>query len=109
MSSTDDALMIGAVGVTVSAPNGSSSASTTMPTNANGDYPKYVRVACTAGSFYFRWDWGKTGTCPAATTGDLLINVSDSQIVCVNYSTKFTVYGVGAITPVVVTPLENSR
>jgi hypothetical protein len=105
----DDALRIGTVGVAVSAPNGSSSASTAMPTTAGGLAAKYVRVACTVGSVYFRWDWGKTGTCPAATTADLLINVSDSQIVCVNNSAFFTVYGVGAATPVVVTALEDSR
>lgn len=108
MSAKENALFVGATGVSVSAPSGSSSASTTMPTNAAGEYPKYVRVITTAGTVAFNWDRSKSGSATAAAT-DLPVSVSDSQVVCTNYAQKFAVYGIGGASTVIVTPLEDSK
>lgn len=105
----DDAYCVGAVGVSVAAPSGSSSASTAIPLTASGLQPKYVRVLSVGGTSTFRHDWGKTGTAPAATNADFPVTATDAAIVTVNGATRFTVFGVGSANTVIVTPLENDR
>lgn len=101
----DNALYIGATGVNFSAPNGSASASATIPNAADGNPPKFVRVSISSGAIYFRMD-PATAT---AVTSDTLIAFSDSQIFAVSGNRKFSAYGIGAAITGVITPLENIR
>lgn len=101
----DDALYIGATGVNFSAPNGSASASATIPNAADGNPPKFVRVSVASGAIYFRLDTASA----TALTSDALIAVSDSQIFAVSGNRKFSAYGIGAAITGVITPLENIR
>lgn len=100
-----DALFIGATGTNFTAPNGSASASATIPNAADGNPPKFVRVSIAAGSIYFRMD----PTSATALTSDTLIAVSDSQVFAVSGNRKFSAYGIGAAITGVITPLENAR
>lgn len=101
----DDVLFLGAVGTNISAPNGSSSAATAIPVASDGNAPKVIRVSAASGSIYFAI--GKSSV--AATTGHTIISVSDSQRIQVGSNTHVAVWGIGAVIPVVVTPLENQR
>lgn len=98
-----DSLMIGATGVNFSAPNGSASVSASIPNGADGNPPKYIRVSVSSGAIYFRLD----PTSATAVTTDVMIVVSDSQVMAVSGNRKFSAYGIGAAITGVITPLEN--
>lgn len=103
MAKSESGLFIGATGVNFSAPNGSASASASIPNGADGNRPKYIRVSVASGAIYFKLD----PTSATATNTDTLIAVSDSQIIAVSGNTKFSAYGIGAVVVGVVTPLED--
>lgn len=102
---SSEPIFVGAAGVNFSAPNGSASAAAALPTGADGNIPKYVRVAVASGAVYFHLD---TGTGTAANT-DPIVTVSDSAVFAVSGNKKYSVWGIGAVITGTVTPLENIR
>lgn len=95
------AMQIVATGVNIT--TSGTSASATIPNDASGNLPKYVRVACTAAA-YVRL--GKT-TATAVTT-DMLINpTGDGIVLQVSGNDKIAAIQVAAAGVVQVSPLEN--
>lgn len=102
MENAFEALSINAVGTTISAPNGSSSAATAIPNDANGNRARYVRVQAQTGPAHLKF--GLSGV--AATTNDTLINANFDRIFNVRSNTHFAVWGAGAATNVNVVAVE---
>lgn len=99
-----EAIYTNAAGVNFTAPSGSASASASIPVDASGQLPKYIRVSIASGAIYFKQD----PTSATAVNTDPIIGASDSQILKVT-GAKFSAYGIGASITGVVTPLENAR
>lgn len=77
-------------------------ARTTIPTDAAGNLPRYVRIAATAESYVKLGDGTVT-----ATSNDMLIQPADAAIVAVNGATNIAYIQGGAAAKVNIVPLEN--
>jgi hypothetical protein len=84
--------------------SGAASAGTTLPTAADTNIPRYVRVAATQPAC-FRFGYGSL---PTALTTDLQVQPGDAVILSTNGATHFAVIQVSTAGVVQVSPLENS-
>lgn len=80
---------------------GTASAQVAVPTDGEGNLPRYVRVAATGESYV------KFGANPVAATGDLLVQPSDSVIVAVCGAAKMAYIQGTATAKVNIVPLAN--
>lgn len=84
--------------------SGAASAGTTLPTAADGNIPRYVRVTATNPAC-FRFGYGSL---PTAVTTDLQIQPGDAVILSTNGATHFACIQVSVAGVVQVSPLENN-
>lgn len=84
--------------------SGAASAGTTLPTAADGNIPRYIRVAATQPAC-FRFGFGSL---PTAVTTDLQVQPGDAVILTTNGATHFAVIQVSTGGVVQVSPLENN-
>lgn len=95
------AMRVATSGQTVTAPNGSSSAATALPTNAAAKIPQYVRVQAD-GVVTIRF--GDSGVSAAGT--DTRLNPNNFAVFEVIGYTHFAVFGPAASNPVNVVAIE---
>ena len=83
--------------------SGAASAGTTLPTDAAGNIPRYIRVAATQPAC-FGLGWGSL---PTAVATDLQVQPGDAVILSTNNASHFACIQVSAGGVVQVSPLEN--
>jgi len=97
----DDFITVAATGATVT--TGAASAQLTIPSAADGNKPRYVRIAATTESYVKMGVAGVT-----ATSNDLLIQPADSVVLHIPANVTTIAYIQGTSTGKVnVVPLEN--